>query len=70
MNETRLLPRDLFWLELLLRYFACVCVGGWTKLIKLKLFSFLDNFLKDISGFVGDEDQAKASCLAGCVLSF
>lgn len=46
------------------------CVGGWTKLIKLKLFSFLDNFLKDISGFVGDEDQAKATCLAGCVLSF
>lgn len=35
----------------------CVCVGG--KFIKLKLFSVLNNFLKDFSGFVGDEDQAE-----------
>lgn len=47
---------------------ACMC--GWVKLLKLKLFSFLNNFLKDISGFVGGEDQAEASCMAGCVLSF
>lgn len=46
---------------------ACIC--GWVKLLKLKLFSFLNNFLKDISGLVGSEDQAKASCMAWCVLS-
>lgn len=59
------------------------CVGGWVTYRKLKLLSFLNNFLKDnlwrnpvskkkkiISGFVGDEDQAEASYLAGCVLSF